>query len=168
MNDDDRPHFDDPDNTTSERVPPAKPRSKRHNNRIAAMQFIYMCEANEPEDLPVAMRLFFSNQENERDYYSFAEELAEGAWENREAVDGAITKYAQNWSFSRIAKVDLAILRLALYELLFRRDIPPIVSINEAIDLSKNFSGPDSKRFINGILDHAKGQLDRPLRTAAE
>lgn len=157
-----------PGDFATEPTRPAKPRSKRHNNRIAAMQFLYMCEANEPESLPSAMRLFFSNQDEERDYYGFAEELAQGAWENREAVDATITKYAQNWSFARIAKVDLAILRLALYELLFRRDIPPIVSINEAIDLSKDFSGPDSKRFINGILDHAKGQLDRPLRTAAE
>lgn len=168
MNDDDTAQFDDPSFPTTERVVPAKPRSKRHNNRIAAMQFLYMCEANGPEDLSQSMRLFFSDLEHERDYYSFAEELAQGAWEKREKVDETIARYAQNWSFARIAKVDLAILRLALYELLFRRDIPPIVSINEAIDLSKNFSGPDSKRFINGILDHAKSQLDRPLRTAAE
>lgn len=167
MNDDDTPKFDDPSFSAAEQTAPVRPRSKRHNNRIAAMQFLYMCEVNPPEHLPIAMRLFFSGLEQERDYYAFAEELAQGAWENREKVDETIVRYAQNWSFSRIAKVDLAILRLALYELLFRRDIPPIVSINEAIDLSKDFSGPDSKRFINGILDHAKSQLDRPLRTGS-
>lgn len=167
MNDDDTAKFDDPSFSASEHAAPMRPRSKRHNNRIAAMQFLYMCEVNPPEDLPVAMRLFFSDLEQNRDYYAFAEELAQGAWENREKVDETIVRYAQNWSFSRIAKVDLAILRLALYELLFRRDIPPIVSINEAIDLSKDFSSPDSKRFINGILDHAKSQLDRPLRSAS-
>ena len=64
--------------------------------------------------------------------------------------------------------MDLSILRLASYELLKRLDIPPIASINEAIDLSKQFSGPDSKRFINGILDKMKGKIQRPLREATE
>ena len=64
--------------------------------------------------------------------------------------------------------MDLAILRLAIYELLFRSDIPPIVSINEAIDLSKVFSNADSKRFINGILDKIKNKINRPLRKAAD
>ena len=65
----------------------------------------------------------------------------------------------------RIARVDLAILRLAVFELLFRPDIPPIVSINEAIDLAKTFSSGESRRFINGVLDSVKGRLNRPLRT---
>ena len=76
--------------------------------------------------------------------------------ENIDAVDAKIIQQAQNWTFERIAKVDLAILRLALYELLYRTDIPPIVSINEAIELGKIFSNPDSKRFINGLLDKVK------------
>jgi N utilization substance protein B len=58
------------------------------------------------------------------------------------------------------------VLRLALYELLFRDDIPPIVSINEAIDLGKTFSNLESKRFINGILDQVKNSIQRPLRKA--
>ena len=85
-----------------------------------------------------------------------------------EAIDVQIQAHASNWKFERIAKVDLAILRLAIHELLHRTDIPPIVSINEAIDLSKAFSNPDSKRFINGILDKMKDQINRPLRKAAD
>ena len=111
---------------------------------------------------------FFENQEEDRAYYAFAEALALGAIDNVEAIDQHIIEHANNWTFDRIAKVDLAILRLAIYELLYRTDIPPIVSINEAIDLSKVFSNPDSKRFINGILDKMKGKITRPLRKAAD
>ena len=85
-----------------------------------------------------------------------------------DAVDAEINAHAANWTFDRIAKVDLSVLRLAIYELLQRRDIPPIVSINEAIELGKIYSNQDSKRFINGILDQMKNKIDRPLRSAAD
>ena len=81
-----------------------------------------------------------SRQEFIRDYYAFAEELIHGAIDHMDRIDAAIMSHASNWKFERIAKVDLSILRLAIYELLVRTDIPPIVSINEAIDLSKVFS----------------------------
>ena len=64
--------------------------------------------------------------------------------------------------------MDLAILRLAVFELLFRTDIPPVVSINEAIDLAKEFSSGESRRFINGVLDKVKSTLTRPLRSAGK
>ena len=111
---------------------------------------------------------FFENQEKDRPYYSFAEELINGTINNIAAIDQEIASHASNWTFERIAKVDLAILRLAIFELLHRTDIPPIVSINEAIDLSKTFSTPDSKRFINGILDKMKNKITRPLRKAVQ
>jgi N utilization substance protein B len=65
-----------------------------------------------------------------------------------------------------VAKIDLAILRLAIFEMIHRKDVPPVVSINEAIDLSKQFSNADAKRFINGILDRLKSQLGRDARKA--
>ena len=117
------------------------------------MQFIYSLDLNPPEKVEDACRLFFESQGEARDYYSFSEELIFGYLDRREEVDAAIQERASNWSFDRIAKVDLAILRLAIYELLFREDIPPVVTINEAIDLSKEFSSDDSRRFVNGILD---------------
>ena len=141
---------------------------KRRENRIAAMQFLYACSLNPPDDLAGQLSLFFAEKPEDRDYYAFAEELIHGVLENLEAVDEEIKRYAENWDFDRIAKMDLAILRLAIYELLKRLDIPPIVSINEAIDLSKQFSGPDSKRFINGILDKMKSSIHRPLREATD
>ncbi len=81
-------------------------------------------------------------------------------------IDAVISKSATNWSTDRIAKVDLAILRLAVFELLFRDDIPPVVSINEAVDLAKEYSSGEARRFVNGVLDRVKGTLSRPLRTA--
>ena len=84
--------------------------------------------------------------------------------EHAAEIDGHIKALAHNWEFERIAKIDLAILRLAIFEMLHRKDIPPVVSINEAIDLSKQFSNLDAKRFINGILDRMKDQLGRDSR----
>ncbi|MEM7792104.1 MAG: transcription antitermination factor NusB [Verrucomicrobiota bacterium] len=143
-------------------------RSQRRENRMAAIQFLYQWEMNKPEVLADGIAQFFGNQDEDRDYYAFGEELALGAIEKISEVDKEILEHTKNWSFDRIAKVDLSILRLAIYELLFRTDIPPIVSINEAIDLGKVFSTPDSKRFINGILDQMKNKIDRPLRKALD
>ena len=84
-----------------------------------------------------------------------------------EEIDGHIRTLAHNWEFDRIARIDLAILRVAVFEMLFRKDIPPVVSINEAIDLSKQYSNADAKRFINGILDRLKDELGRDARKAA-
>ena len=75
-------------------------------------------------------------------------------------------RFAQNWAFERVAKVDLATLRLAIFELLRRTDIPPVVTINEAIDIAKVFSTEESKRFVNGILDRYKATLGRDPRKA--
>jgi N utilization substance protein B len=131
------------------------------------MQFLYQWSINSSDDLAGELHLFFKELPKPRDYYGFAEELIHGAVQHLEEIDTIIRSYLRNWDFDRIARVDLAILRLAIYEMLKRRDIPPVVSINEAIDLSKEYSIPDAKRFINGILDQYKLTLDRPLRSAA-
>jgi len=154
----------------SDPAPRKSTASARRENRVAAMQYLYQWSANRPVDLNDDLERFFYDrgQENKHpaEYYQFAEELVRGALGEIEALDEVIKRYAKNWDFNRVARIDLAILRLAIYEMMFRRDIPPIVSINEAIDLSKLYSIPDAKRFINGILDQYKLTLDRPLRTA--
>lgn len=147
---------------------PVKRSPQRRDNRVCAVQFLYQWELNKPDQLNDGLRVFIETQDYERDYYGFTEELVHGTIEHIEVVDAQIQEHAANWTFARIAKVDLSVLRLAIYELLYRRDIPPIVSINEAIELGKIFSNPDSKRFINGILDQMKNKLDRPLRSAAD
>lgn len=131
------------------------------------MQYLYSWSLNQPRDLNEDLRLFYEEQDEERDYYAFADELIFGVIENVESIDGKIREIASNWDFERIAKIDLSILRMAIYELLFRKDIPPVVTINEAIDLSKQYSAEESRRFVNGVLDRLRGQLDRPSRQAS-
>ncbi len=138
--------------------------SQRRESRAAALQFLYAWSVNPPANLAEDLRIFFEGLEKPRDYYTFAEKLIHGTIEKVDEIDGYICGLAHNWEFDRIARVDLAILRIAMFEMLFRKDIPPIVSINEAIDLSKQFSTADSKRFINGILDRMKDKLDRDAR----
>ncbi len=140
--------------------------SLRRDGRVAALQYLYAWSLNTPVDLADDLRVFFEGQEKPRDHYAFGEELINGVIEHLGEIDGKIRVLAQNWEFDRIAKIDLAILRLAIFEMLFRKDIPPVVSINEAIDLSKEFSNADAKRFINGILDRLKGDLGRDARKA--
>jgi len=142
--------------------------TQRHDGRVAALQYLYAWSLNTPADLEDDLRVFFEGLDNPRDHYAFGEELIHGAIGHIGDIDGKIRSLAQNWEFDRIAKIDLAILRLAIFEMLFRKDIPPVVSINEAIDLSKQFSNADAKRFINGILDRLKGDLGRDARKASE
>lgn len=145
-------------------VPPKK--NRRHDNRVAAMQFLYSWESQRHGDLVTALFDFFSEQEQPRDYYSFAEELIHGVIKDIDLIDDVVKRFTENWTFERIAKVDLAILRLAIFELMRRTDIPPIVTINEAVDIAKSFSTDESKRFVNGILDRYKGEIGRDPRKA--
>jgi transcription antitermination protein NusB len=143
--------------------------AQRRDGRVAAVQFLYAWSLNPPRNLAEDIRLFFEQMTTEakpRDHYHYAEELISGAIQQQSEVDARIRQLAHNWEFDRIARIDLAILRMAIYEMLYRKDIPPIVSINEAIDLSKQFSTADSKRFVNGILDRLKDQLGRDARKA--
>lgn len=139
---------------------------QRRDGRVAALQFLYAWSINAPKNLADDLHIFFENCDEPRDHYSFGEELIHGVIEHLVEIDAQIKTLAQNWEFERIAKIDLAILRIAMFEMIHRKDIPPVVSINEAIDLSKQFSNADAKRFINGILDRLKGQLGRDARKA--
>lgn len=140
----------------------------RRDGRVAALQFLYAWSINPPKNLMEDLRVFFENMEEPREHYAFGEEIIHGAIEKMADIDARIKGLAQNWEFERIARIDLAILRIAMFEMIYRKDIPPVVSINEAIDLSKQFSNADSKRFINGILDRLKDQLGRDARKATE
>lgn len=141
--------------------------SQRRESRVAAMQFLYTWSINPSDDLERDLAEFFAGKEKRRDHFAFAEQLIHGALGRLDEIDALIRSLAENWDFDRIAKIDLAILRLAVFEMLFRKDIPPVVSINEAIDLSKAYSNADAKRFINGILDRVREKLDRPSRSAS-
>jgi N utilization substance protein B len=141
--------------------------SPRRKNRVFAVQFMYSWSINKNEELvqigDIVYAFIDSYFSGENDQYKFGKELAVGAVENIDTIDDLIKKHATHWSLDRIAIVDLAILRVAIYEMLFREDIPPIVAMNEAIDIGKILSTNESGRFLNGILDGIKKKLTRPL-----
>jgi N utilization substance protein B len=142
--------------------------AQRHDGRVSAVQYLYAWSINPPDNRGDDLKTFFEGLEHPREHYAFGEELIDGVIQHQVSIDAQIRVLAQNWEFERIAKIDLAILRIAMFEMLHRKDIPPVVSINEAIDISKEFSNADSKRFINGILDRLKDQLGRDARKASE
>ena len=131
------------------------------------MQFLYQFDLS-GGSLEEALPLFWQTQpETNVTGRQFAEELVRGVVERRAAIDEKIAQYTEHWDLPRIAAVDRNILRLAMYEMLYRDDIPPVVSINEAVDIAKKFSTHESGAFVNGILDRLKADLTRPSRTAA-
>ena len=85
--------------------------------------------------------------------YAFASELVNGVIAHLADIDGRIAEKSKHWSMARMARVDLNILRLAIFELLYRPDIPKNVTMNEAIEVAKKFGAEDSASFVNGILD---------------
>ena len=162
---------------------------KRREARERAVQFLFQHDLNPPEDLSAALERFWESQRaaaisgekgmatwgqpvelpppttEETSIRAFADPLILGTLEHRDEADAVIKKHARNWELHRIAAVDRNVLRLAIYEMLHRDDIPPVVSINEAVDIAKKFSTQDSGKFVNGILDKVKGELMRPART---
>ncbi len=131
-----------------------------------AVQFLFQRDFN-AGDLPRALADFWSGKQADPKLRRFAEELIRGVLERRAELDEKIRGYAEHWDVKRMNAVDRNVMRLALYEMLYRPDIPPVVSINEAVEIAKNFSAPESGRFVNGILDRARKDLARPSREAA-
>ena len=132
--------------------------SKRRQQRQCIVEFIYMWQMQKDVPVEALLKAYIDEKSNEVDAVilqaEFIREAALGIINHEDFIDEKIQKFAKNWSFDRIAKVDLAILRLAIYELCFCPGTPVPVVINEALELSKCYSSEDSKRFINGILDH--------------
>lgn len=111
------------------------------------------------EAIDAALYLSEDGAFDKRQIIDFVKELLEGIAETRTELDKHIQLFSENWPMDRISIVDRNILRIGLYELLFRDDIPPKVTINEAVELAKRFSEGDSYRFVNGLLDRAKKEL---------
>ena len=129
---------------------------KRTQGREAALQMLYQSEFLKGDSVQEMVTTFWStNKEKELDQTSrdFAEKIVYGVLNNIVAIDEVVSKYAQNWNLSRMAIIDRNVLRLATFELLHCDDIPPKVTINEAVNMAKRFSQIDSGKFVNGILD---------------
>jgi len=138
--------------------------SQRRQNRTAAFRFLYQWEMNPPDDIAADLHEFLEKLEKEENYFNYAIELVDGILDKLEEIDSLINELVANWEFSRIAKTDLAILRLGVYEILYRLDVPPVVVIDEALEISKDFSSDNSRKFLNGVLDQASKRSGRPNR----
>ena len=97
------------------------------------------------------------SSKGERD--PFLEEIVRGVLMHRQEIDRLIEHYSENWRLDRIAPIDHTILRIAIFELLYCDDIPPKVTLNEAVDLGKQYGSENSGRFINGILDRILNEV---------
>ncbi|MFN4132195.1 MAG: transcription antitermination factor NusB [Caldimicrobium sp.] len=126
----------------------------RRKGREIALQILYQIEVT-GIDLQEALQNY-KNYLNVSELKAlfFAEDLLKGILSHKEFIDEIIKRYAKNWPLERLNINDKNILRLALYEFFFRPDIPPVVSINEAVELAKLYGTDESPAFINGILDH--------------
>lgn len=143
---------------------------KRRQAREFAVQFLFQGDFNpdcHKSDMDDALRLFWGDKEASDDVKAFATELIQGTVAHQAQVDELIRKYTENWELGRMAAVDRNVLRLAIYEMLHRPDVPPVVSINEAVDIAKKFSTAESGKFVNGILDRVRKDIPRDARTAA-
>jgi len=132
---------------------------KRSKAREFALQILYEIDITRDDFKTVIKNFWYLVDDDvEDDVKKFSHERGELVSQHRDLLDEKIARYATNWEVDRMAVVDRNILRLGGSELLFRNDIPPKVSINEAVELAKKFSGVQAGKFVNGILDKIKSE----------
>jgi len=138
----------------------------RRQAREWVVQFLFQTEFN-PGELDAALADFWNDEEKnpqERDR-TYVNEVIHGVIDQQLKIDRTLKRYTDNWDVDRLGVLDRTVLRVAVYEMLFRSDVPPVVSINEAIEIAKAYSGQKSARFVNGVLDRIQKELDRPARS---
>ena len=134
----------------------------RRQSRIAAMQMLYQIQLTETPAKTV-IDTFCQNQSASAEPCPFAVQLVEGTTTHLETIDTLLQDTSKNWKLHRMPVVDLSILRCATYEILYLADVDPAISINEAVEIAKSYSTPDSPKFINGVLDNIlKKHLNTP------
>ena len=131
----------------------AKRVGRRRKARETALQFLYQLDVGGGDDPTSEAAEFWSRHPVDLEARTFAEELVVGTKQNQAKIDGLIAQSAEHWDLDRMAAVDRNILRAAVYELLWHPEVPPKVTINEAIEIAKKFGTQESSRFINGVLD---------------
>jgi N utilization substance protein B len=136
----------------------------RREGREAAIQFLYQRDLGGGAFV-ADLEEFYAFRGLSPSARRFCEGLVKGALAHSAEVDVALREHTQNYELGRLSAVDRNILRLAIHEMLFCSDIPPVVSINEAIDIAKKYGTEESGRFVNGVLDKIKATLKRPDRT---
>lgn len=136
----------------------------RRQTREWIIQFLFQLDFN-PEPIDIALQDFWEEKElNEREK-TYALEIIKGVVQRKDELDDRLSQYAKRWDSERMGAVDRTVMRVALFEMLHRDDVPPVVSINEAVHFAKDFSSFQSGRFVNGVLDRIRREIDRPART---
>jgi N utilization substance protein B len=132
---------------------------KRRRARELAVQVLFHLEFN-PSDPGESFDLLCRSFSPPKEIRAFSKELVLGVWENKGKLDTLISQASRNWRIERMSRVDRNILRVAVFEVLYVGDIPPKVSIDEAVELGKKYGTEDSGAFVNGVLDHIYNQLN--------
>ena len=133
----------------------------RHHSRVKTMQLIYEWHFKTNLSLNTLARKRLKSQKDEKIDQIFILENLKGIEKNIEKIDKLIEKAAPEWPIEQIALIDLSILRLSVYELLFKKDIPPKVAIDEAVELAKTYGSDNSSKFVNGVLGTIFRSSDR-------
>ena len=149
-----------PQKTKAPEVPKRANFASRRRARECALQVLYQMDVS-GASADDALETFWQSFEPTEDVRAFTSELVSGVGARRDEVDAEIQKASHHWKLERMARVDRNVLRLAVFELLHRPDIPKKVSLNEAIEIAKRFGTEDSGKFINGILDHISSKVQK-------
>ena len=136
---------------------------KRTKAREYVLQMLYQADITRGSWQEILKSFWESNaqQENSEELKDFSAQLLKGVAAHMQEIDNKISKYAANWQLERMAFVDRNIMRLGCFELLFSQDVPPKVAINEAVELAKKYSGLESGKFVNAILDQIKIEKEK-------
>ena len=131
----------------------------RRQARELAVQALFSSDFNNDWNLDSTLNCanFYSR---DKSIIKFTDLLITGVVENKVSLDSDITKASENWSISRMSRVDRSILRVCSYEIIFLNDVPVNVSINEAIEIAKKFGSEDSANFVNGVIDKIARNYD--------
>ncbi len=136
------------------------PMGHRRTSRECALQVLFEVDYASQE-INEALRLYWLDHEEPEDIRQFTEELCRGTLRNLKEIDGVIESSSTNWKLSRMAAVDRNLLRVSAYELLYIKEIPPSVTINEAVEIAKKFGTEESPGFVNGLLDKIAKEKNR-------
>lgn len=131
---------------------------QRRLAREFALSMLYLIDLG-ALPLEEVISSFWHSQDVLQSTKEFANFLTQGTYHNLEKIDQLISKHAENWELNRMASIDLAILRIATFELISQQDTPVNVIINEAIEIAKYYSTTDSGKFVNGVLDKIKEEV---------
>ena len=127
--------------------------ANRHLSRTIAMQSLFEWDFKDKKDeLDAIVKNNLEQFGSNLDDAGFVKQLVDGTVEHLAEIDQVITKTAPEWPIDQIDRVDRAVLRLGIYELMFLKDVPPKVAINEAVELAKTYGGESSSKFLNGVL----------------